>query len=208
MLSRIRNGAISSLITYSVITPFDTIKVIMQNSQRSNIRSLGIRGLYRGYTLSLVSIIPAKALYLILYDTMRIYTKNEIYLAIMSTAAVTLIMNPIFYARTMRRLDMMFDVRKIYAGIAPTLIGGTLKNFIFFSLYNKYKGTHHPGLVSGICGFIATMITYPHETIRTRLRSGTPILCGNLYAGILVQISRTVPKNIVLFTLYEWLKLK
>ena len=216
-------STLSSAVSYTVIAPFDTIKVILQSSTvqrpiRGILENMRLRDLFRGHMITMLSIIPSKAIYLALYDTSRKYTKNELGLALWTTSITTILMNPIFYIRTMRRISNMriiniisnCSIRDLYRGGLISITGGTFKNAIFFTIYNRLmnnKSISWSVPISALSSMIASSITYPYETIRTRIRIDK-LSFNNLYSGFGVHIIRTIPKTALLFTMYEISKKK
>lgn len=127
-------------------------------------------------------------------------------------------------------------IRGFYRGLSASLLGVT-EGTIQWTLYEQFKrmaragadGTPVEGtewrvsLAAGAAKFVATIITYPHEVVRTRLRqplppSGVPKYRSLvqtfqlvvheegwrvLYSGLSAHLLRVIPNAITMFAVYE-----
>ena len=226
-------SAISSLTASTVIAPLDYIKIKKQAYPAIRVKSLlrnnTLRSFYRGHAITLLSTVPSKTLFLGIYDTLknRYEIKNKLILVATANAITSYVVNPWFYIRTrMRASDMPFrhvfseafrkkDPLIFFRGVSVTLIGCTAKNWIFFSIYDrlrdKYPSLGSVAPISTGCKLFASVVTYPYETIRTRLRMGETLdnilrSRNRLYSGLSTHIIRSVPNTVLIFMIYEFLK--
>lgn len=141
-------------------------------------------------------------------------------------------------------------IKGFYAGLSASLLGVT-ESTIQWVLYERFKriaetidGHGRPSsaaasssdsstassphwltaiLASGSAKALATVVTYPHEVIRTRLRQGTPEGTARKYTGLIqttklifreegmitfynglsAHLLRVIPNAVVMFTIYE-----
>ncbi|ORY69265.1 mitochondrial carrier domain-containing protein [Leucosporidium creatinivorum] len=125
-------------------------------------------------------------------------------------------------------------IRGFYKGLSASLLGVT-EGTIQWTLYEKFKSVANHGKraeeqggwrVSAAAGgakLVATMITYPHEVIRTRLRQPAPpgqsprytsllqsfrlVLLEEgwraLYGGLSPHLLRVVPNAVTMYWVYE-----
>ena len=127
-------------------------------------------------------------------------------------------------------------VRGFYRGLSASLLGVT-EGTIQWTLYEQFKRWARAGpdgnpvegsewkvsLAAGAAKFVATIITYPHEVVRTRLRqplppSGVPKYRSLvqtfklvvheegwrvLYSGLSAHLLRVIPNAITMFAVYE-----
>jgi solute carrier family 25 protein 33/36 len=125
-------------------------------------------------------------------------------------------------------------IRGFYKGLSASYLGVT-EGTIQWVIYEHLKKlsiavdgqngiSQWAGMLgsSGSAKFVATLITYPHEVIRTRLRQ--PMVNGvvrytglwqtlrlvfaeggvrSLYSGLSAHLMRVVPNAIIMFTIYE-----
>jgi len=136
----------------------------------------------------------------------------------------------------MRAIWRQEGVAGFYRGLSASLLGVT-EGVIQWGLYEQFKllakkgqpegeeGGWRISLAAGSAKLIATMITYPHEVIRTRLRQPAPpgqtskyvglvqsfrlVLreegARALYSGLSPHLLRVVPNAVTMFYVYEYL---
>jgi solute carrier family 25 protein 33/36 len=127
-------------------------------------------------------------------------------------------------------------IRGFYKGLTASYLGVT-ETTIQWVLYERLKklssATEGQGMIpqwlgmlgsAGSAKFVASMITYPHEVLRTRLRQ--PSINGvikytglwqtlklvlveegprSLYSGLSAHLMRVVPNAAVMYSIYEGL---
>ncbi|KDE09596.1 hypothetical protein MVLG_00004 [Microbotryum lychnidis-dioicae p1A1 Lamole] len=145
---------------------------------------------------------------------------------------------PTSYTTTMR-IYRKEGIRGFYKGLSASLLGVT-EGTIQWGLYEQFKllarkgqsleerekvgnGGWRVSVAAGSAKLVATMITYPHEVIRTRLRQPSPpgqsprytsllqsfklVLAEKgwraLYGGMSPHLLRVVPNAVTMFWVYE-----
>ncbi|SGZ30637.1 BQ5605_C049g12421 [Microbotryum silenes-dioicae] len=145
---------------------------------------------------------------------------------------------PTSYTTTMR-IYRKEGIRGFYKGLSASLLGVT-EGTIQWGLYEQFKllarkgqsleerekvgnGGWRVSVAAGSAKLVATMITYPHEVIRTRLRQPSPpgqsprytslrqsfklVLAEEgwraLYGGMSPHLLRVVPNAVTMFWVYE-----
>ncbi|KAG8944373.1 hypothetical protein FRC00_010603, partial [Tulasnella sp. 408] len=126
-------------------------------------------------------------------------------------------------------------IRGLYKGLSASYLGvteGTIQWVLYERLKKKVAGqggaTEWLGMLgaAGAAKFTASLITYPHEVLRTRLRQDPPILNGvpkpkytglyqtlrlvlaeegaaALYGGLSAHLLRVIPNAAIMYTVYE-----
>jgi len=125
-------------------------------------------------------------------------------------------------------------VRGFYKGLSASYLGvteGTIQWVLYERLKSMTKNTEGQGGLgewagmlgsAGTAKCVASLITYPHEVLRTRLRqpypSGQPKYTGlyqtlrlviaeegarSLYGGLSAHLMRVVPNAVVMYSIYE-----
>ncbi|SCV68296.1 BQ2448_417 [Microbotryum intermedium] len=145
---------------------------------------------------------------------------------------------PTSYSTTMR-IYRKEGIRGFYKGLSASLLGVT-EGTIQWGLYEQFKllarkgqsleerekvgnGGWRVSVAAGAAKLVATMITYPHEVVRTRLRQPSPpgqsprytsllqsfklVLAEEgwraLYGGMSPHLLRVVPNAVTMFWVYE-----
>ncbi|KAG8979736.1 hypothetical protein FRB90_007986, partial [Tulasnella sp. 427] len=126
-------------------------------------------------------------------------------------------------------------VRGLYKGLSASYLGvteGTIQWVLYERLKKKVAGKGGAEEWLGMLGaagaakFTASLITYPHEVLRTRLRQDPPIVNGlpkpkytglyqtlrlviaeegaaALYGGLSAHLLRVIPNAAIMYTVYE-----
>ncbi|KIO25851.1 hypothetical protein M407DRAFT_75168 [Tulasnella calospora MUT 4182] len=126
-------------------------------------------------------------------------------------------------------------VKGLYKGLSASYLGvteGTIQWVLYERLKKKVAGkggaTEWLGMLgaAGAAKFTASLITYPHEVLRTRLRQDPPIVNGlpkpkytglyqtlrlvlaeegaaALYGGLSAHLLRVIPNAAIMYTVYE-----
>jgi len=126
-------------------------------------------------------------------------------------------------------------IRGLYKGLSASYLGvteGTIQWVLYERLKKRVAGkggaTEWAGTLAaaGCAKFTASLITYPHEVLRTRLRQDPPIVNGvpmprytglyqtlrlviaeegavALYGGLSAHLLRVIPNAAIMYTIYE-----
>ncbi len=71
------SGSVSGLVASLVVTPYERIKILRQNSQVINYKDLSIRFLYKGFTPTFFREVPGFAIYFTTYEYLKKRTFTE-----------------------------------------------------------------------------------------------------------------------------------
>ncbi|CAG8575875.1 6641_t:CDS:2 [Ambispora gerdemannii] len=221
-------GAIAGCVSSIVTCPLDVVKTRLQNQNsylakgiynsnhirgsagplykgtggtlRRIWREEGIRGLYRGLGPTLYGYLPTWAIYFSAYDYFKLALAEE-------------------------------GIRGFYKGLGPSLMGVS-HVAVQFPLYEKMKiwlkSPDHDHLsnlsilyASSASKMVASMATYPHEVVRTRLQNQTVqphkyhgvihavrVISHEegwtaFYKGMMTNLLRTVPASALTILTYE-----
>ncbi|EPB67101.1 hypothetical protein ANCCEY_13809 [Ancylostoma ceylanicum] len=131
-----------------------------------------------------------------------------------------------------RRVYQREGIRGFYKGVTASYAGvsETMIQFVIYEHLRGYLLRHHNDeddkgkmdflnfMVAGGCAkFIACVLAYPHEVVRTRLREESSVKRGffrtlydlykeggrAMYRGLSVQLMRTVPNTAITMGTYE-----
>jgi len=100
------------------------------------------------------------------------------------------------------------QMKKLYAGITPPLIGIMLEKSIVFGFYNKAKEHKLNDFFSGIIGgFMCTLIVTPIDRLKINFQNKQPVTSNTLktmYKGFIPTICRETPGFGIYFTTYQY----
>ncbi|VDP29637.1 unnamed protein product [Soboliphyme baturini] len=210
------------------------------------IHTEGVAALWKGLGPILIGVVPSRAIYFCTYgNTKRLlndrWTPNTVPVHMASAASAgfvtSTLSNPIWMVKTRLQLDHGVGQRKMnacgcgvtasYAGISETMIHFVTYEYLrdwylrrSLRTSNDVCGSDFAVLMlfGGIARMIATVITYPHELARTRLREkGNKYtgFCNVLvrvfheeswrawYNGMGIHLIKTIPNSAVLMVTYE-----
>lgn len=110
-----------------------------------------------------------------------------------------------------------FNLRFLYRGVCPPLIGVGLEKAIVFGTFENTKFyTNSDFLSGGISGLTASLIVTPFERIKIRLQTDGKVNLGNLtksqmnlkylYQGFSATLTRETPGFAIYFSVYNYFK--
>ncbi|KAJ3379786.1 hypothetical protein HDU92_006452 [Lobulomyces angularis] len=193
-------------------------------------REEGIRALWKGLGPNLIGVVPARSIYFATYSQGKhLYSKylnngvesSFIHMLSAATAgaSVALVTNPIWLVKTRMQLQnesAALDIIRYKNSFHCAYV--VFKTEGIRALYKGFSAS-----LVAIAKLGATLITYPHEVLRTRLRQ-SPDSSGNIkykglinstklilreegiaafYGGMTAHIMRVVPNAAILFFTYE-----
>ena len=121
-------------------------------------------------------------------------------------------------SKTVNNVKQAIQMGKLYAGIAPPLVGIMLEKSIVFGFYEKSKSYGLNNFLSGIIGgFASTVIVTPVDRLKINWQNGDFELKShdkmkkilnpkNLYKGFTPTIFRETPGFGIYFSTYNYLK--
>ncbi|KAH9930241.1 mitochondrial carrier [Fomitopsis serialis] len=206
-------------------------------------REESLRALFRGLGPTLVGVIPARSINFFTYGNGKHIIANHfndgrenswVHLSAAACAGIATgtATNPIWVM--IKRILREEGLKGFYKGLSASYLGVT-EGTIQWTLYERLKlltaSTEGQGGVqewlgmlgsAGTSKCVATLITYPHEVIRTRLRQ--PLVDGkmkytglvqtlrlviaeegtrSLYGGLSAHLMRVIPNAAVMYSIYE-----
>ena len=214
LLSGFISGAIHTIVGY----PLDTLKTLKQ-SNKSNFSNsmesiLNPKKIFKGviYPVSQVSIVNA-----LTFGSNNYFKKNHnIYVSnLYSGLLISLVCTPLDKYKISRQFNLEYklNIKNILKSYKNTHIVASREIpaiFTYFSTYNYLKQKQISVFLSGsIAGTISWFITYPIDTIKTRLQNNScktineAIKKGNLFTGLSLCLFRAFIVNGVNFSVYE-----
>lgn len=209
MIAGVISGTISTLIGF----PFDTIK----GWKQSNYSSGGnIRSYYRGISFPLLQNGISNSLLFYQYEYLKKNYKNQPFILYSSLSTLnTFITCPIdkFKIMNQQKIYYPFTPKNFLLSYKDIGVVGMRKvpgTILYFSIYEKMKKYNQPiFLAGGIAGIFSWSLTYPIDTIKTRIQneSSKTILegykKGNLWNGLSFCLFRGFFINGFHFYIYE-----
>lgn len=203
-------GSVQSIIGH----PLDTLKTFSQNKIISS--SFSIKSLYSGFTPSLIqsSFLTGTAFYInnYLYDLTQNKVQSSLYTGLLSC----LIICPLEDLKIKRQMShpitrfSMSQFNSSYKYLHLVSLREIPAITVYFSSYRYLKEQQiNVGLAGGISGVLSWLITYPIDTIKSRMQSN---LCstikesfqiGHLYHGLGYCLLRAFIVNGASFYTYE-----
>lgn len=131
------------------------------------------------------------------------------------------------YMDCIQRVYKEEGIRGFYKGLTASYMGVFESSlyFLFYEFCKKNWKTSYESydyfLMAAVCKFGASILTYPHEVVRTRMRelvNGKSLYSGvfnafitiskkerlkGLYAGMSVHLLKSVPNAAIMFYVYE-----
>lgn len=213
--------------------PFDTLKVWSQNKTKEKIN---FKNLYRGvsYPLLTSGLVNSFGFGV----TQHLYNLNPnsnsyIIPGIGSGIVTGLLITPIDYYKVKSQTNGSFsfikNLKKSYStfnqksfysnlefnrnifkiGWIPTLGREIISVPVYFETYYRFREKYHPFICGSLAGLFSWSVSYPLDTIKTRIQSGLSIsikeayLSGNLWRGYLHCANRAIVVNGVGWIIYE-----
>jgi solute carrier family 25 (mitochondrial carnitine/acylcarnitine transporter), member 20/29 len=199
-------GAFSGITQTIIGHPLDTIKVIQQNNIKINIFS-SRTDLFQGLKYPLICNTILVGLQFDLY-----YRYNSVVAGLLTSFLIT----PFDYYKINKQnkqnITFTSMLKNFPKGYTITSLRECVALSAYFGSYDFLKKEYnlHPLISGGSAGVISWIITYPLDTIKTRIQSNETfndsIRKGNLWKGIKVTIFRAVLVNSFGFYIAENIK--
>lgn len=227
MKEEIISGILSGIVGTLVCNPLDIIRLNIQTNNFKTTKEStlfiykknGILSFYRGISVGIITIPSFWAIYFPCYNYFKnkdLNTSLSAYLACNTASTFT---SPLWYIRqkiqTFSKIDSI-KLKNLYSGLLPTYLINS--NFIFqIPIYENLKNkTENILISSSVSKTIASLITYPLDTIRVFCRKNPNktifqniILIRNnsyFYNGITNYLLRSIPYHVSIFYTYEFIK--
>lgn len=127
-----------------------------------------------------------------------------------------LVSHPIDTIKTnyQEKLPININIRTLYKGIFPPLVGIGLEKSLVFGTYNTlYRHTESYWISGGISGFTASFIVTPYERLKILYQTdnnykllGSNVNMRYLFSGLSATFYREVPGFAIYFSVYNFLK--
>ena len=206
-------GSVQSIIGH----PLDTLKTLSQNNLIMS--SFSVKKLYSGLSASLIqsSLLTGTAFYINTYFYHK--TQNNLLSSLYTGIFGCLIICPLEDLKIKRQISYSLSLspnisfsylRKSYKFLHLVSLREIPAITIYFSSYRYLREySINPLLSGGISGSLSWLITYPIDTIKSRLQSNLcstlnqSIYMGNLYQGLKYCLLRAFIVNGLSFYSYE-----
>lgn len=125
--------------------------------------------------------------------------------------AATFLITPIDYCKIQKQMGRSIDWRKIFGGFFATFHRESISFATYFGTYRllQDKRKNHPMLHGGIAGSLCWFVTYPLDTAKTRIQSGSSktifsaLKKGKWWRGLAPCLLRSFIANSCGFYAYE-----
>ena len=204
-------GLVSGICQTLIGHPLDSYKTWRQNSSLLQRPSISFHNLYKGVKYPLIQSPFICGIGFGVYNNVYQETKNTYIAGSLTGFISALIGTPLDYYKIQRQ-QQLIDAhwRKSYRNMHSVILREIPANTIYFTTYDLMKRQDIPTMLSGsIAGSLSWLITYPLDTIKTRMQSGVSttiretINQGNLWVGLKPCIIRAFFVNGIGFYVYE-----
>jgi len=191
--------------------PLDTMKTWAQNNNISHKPKVNFMNLYKGIQFPLLQSPFTIATGFFVNE--NVYQKcNNIYISsFCSGLCITALLCPFDYYKINYQQQKIPVLKNSYNKIHIVALREVPANMCYFSTYHYLrKNGLSPGVSGAISGVCSWGLTYPMDTIKSRLQIHNnlslkeAILEGSLYKGLLIACIRAGIVNFVGFEVYEY----
>jgi solute carrier family 25 (mitochondrial carnitine/acylcarnitine transporter), member 20/29 len=203
-------GLISGIFQTAAGHPLDTLKVWKQNNSQLK---PSFFNLYKGIKYPLIQnpLLCSSGFYT--NDLLLKYTSN-IYLSSGVAGFVnSIILAPLDYYKIRKQEQLSTNLLHSYKNYSVVASREIPANFIYFSTYDSLREKKYSiELAGGIAGVSSWGLTYPFDTLKTRMQTNVHLSLinalkqGNLFQGFSYCIVRAFIVNALGFKVYETTK--
>lgn len=206
LISGFISGAVHTIIGY----PLDTLKTLKQSNKKINNKKL-----FKGLSYPLIQVSIVNSITFGSNNYLKKFNDNNIsnfYTGIISSIVCT----PLDKYKIMRQYNLSYNLnfKNIIQSFKKTHIV-TLRElpatYIYFASYDKLKENNYSIFLSGsIAGLNSWLLTYPIDTIKTRIQSensktiSEAFKKGKLLSGLSFCLARAFIVNGINFSVYEY----
>jgi len=212
--------------------PFDTLKTNIQNGQTIKPLLQNPKLLYRGVTVPLIMTSLGTSIMFGNYEYFCSKTGNNFLGGMITGIIGSFIITPFDYRKnhlqtnTSRKIISQLHqslplpklIKLYYTGLGYTIARETISMPVYFNTYEYLSTITNPFLAGGFSGMVSWFITYPIDTMKTRIQLSNIdkhnkkmkmlnlIKQGKLYNGLGITLLRAFIVNSTCFHIYEFTK--
>ena len=199
-------------ITQTIVGhPFDTLKTLSQSNKPI---SLKYTTLFRGIQYPLAVSAFSNSLCFGTYSQFYKQNDNSFLSGFYSGIITAIILNPFDVFKIKRQTQQPIHISHSFNGISLMVARESISTSIYFSTYytlvNQYN--YSPFIAGGTAGSCSWLLTYPIDTIKTRVQGGmtfkNAIRQSSFFNGLTFCLIRAFLCNGLSFTLYDYLNKK
>ena len=206
MIEQYAIGSIIGIVQSCIGHPFDTLKVYKQNKIS---KKLTFAGYYKGLKYPACISTFQNSILFGNYDKFNKKIDNKFISGFLSGSIIGIISSPFELFKTQSQL-LRKDKINIFRGMPLTISRESIASGCYFSIYYYLKDNNvHPFISGGTCGWLSWLVTYPIDTIKTRIQTDPNISYiyalkqRNLWNGFSYCSCRAVIVNSVGFIIFE-----
>ena len=209
-------GCLSGIIQTIIGHPFDTFKTWKQNSQKLKIPKTNLNNLYKGMTYPLLQYPTVCSITFGVDNYIYSYTSNRLLSSSTAGLISCFFISPLEYFKIQYQQQINTKltkkiIKESFKDINITIIREIPANIVYFSSYNYFREKNISIHVSGgLSGVFSWLLTYPSDTIKSRLQSGKADSFiaawrqGNIWNGLSICLLRAYIVNSSGFTVFEY----
>lgn len=199
-------GGIVGGTTVFVGYPLDTMKTCIQNKQKI---SYSITNLYKGISYPLAFSVLFNSTLFSLHNYFQKKVHNHYVSGFIAGTISAPILNTIELYKVNKQLMKQVNYTKPLLGCLGTISRESTASSFYFGTYFSLKEDYHPAIAGGCAGAMSWLVSYPFDTVKTRVQSGMcktyseAFLQKNLWKGFSVCLGRAIIVNSAGFYIYD-----
>ena len=184
------------------------MKTCIQNKQKIHYR---IGYLYKGMSYPLGFSVIFNSTLFSLHDYFQYRVNNHFVSGFIAGAISAPILNTIELYKVNKQLMKKVNYKKPLLGCIGTIMRESTASSFYFGTYFYMKDDYHPAIAGGCAGAMSWTVSYPIDTIKTRIQSSmsktyiNAIKNGNLWSGFSYCLGRAIIVNSIGFYVYDLL---
>ena len=201
-------GLTSGIVQTIIGHPLDTMKTWSQTNYKIN-NSYSLKNLYRGVKYPIISTSFISALTFGVYKNVYDKTNNQYIAGFTAGSIGGIFITPLELLKVSAQENINHG-NNMFRGLIPTLLREIPAFTIYFSTYHNLREYNINVLLSGgIAGLSSWLLTYPLDTIKTRIQTNKAksirdaIKIGGLWKGFRYCAVRSMLVNSIGFYTYE-----
>lgn len=200
-------GGIIGLSQVIVGHPFDTLKTLVQSKTYVKITP---SILWRGISYPLAMSTVCNSIIFGTYNESRKYTESDFVAGATAGLISSFIINPFDLYKIRKQIGHTNSIN-LTTGLPLTMARESIACGIYFNTYNVLKKNNYDAFLSGgVAGTTSWILTYPIDTLKTRVQSGMSLSKSisqrKYWVGISYCIIRAFIANGTGFKVYESLQ--